>query len=290
MRTHLNLFTTATRYDLIEHARNRFAMLLVVFFIPTWVGLIYLTMLDKAAPFRLVSTGEKLAPAGNQLTQITGAVNCVTLVTGFMMFAVTFTGGRFDRRLAMAGYPRTHLVLAKAASLILASALLAAYATAAMCIAWTPKQPYLLAAALFCAALTYGALGVVFGSLLSREVEGMFAMVMTSVIDVTLQNPVISAGADSPLTRWLPTYGSVQASTAAGFSTTPVPAYLALQLLWFAATALLGLLAFHHRTRNALPQPSRHGRMAPALSPADRSTGTHSGPRLQDSGPTKEHA
>ncbi|MEV6946802.1 ABC transporter permease [Streptomyces sp. NPDC051172] len=264
MKTHLNLFTTATRYDLIEHARNRFAMLLVVFFIPTWVSLVYLTIPRRAAPFHLVATGERLAPAGNELTQITGALNAVTLVTGFMMFAATFTGGRFDRRLAMAGYPRTHLVLAKAASMILASALLAAYATEAMCIAWTPKQPCLLAAALFCAALTYGAMGVVFGSLLRREVEGMFALVMTSVIDVALQNPMVSSGADNPLTRLLPTYGSVQAATAAGFSTTSAPAYLALQLLWFAATALLGLLAFHHRTRNALPQPSRPDRSVAA--------------------------
>ncbi len=109
---HLDLFTTATRYDLIEHARNRFAVLLVVFFIPTWLGLVHLTIPDKAAPFRLASTGEKPARAGTELTQITGVLTAVTLVTGFMMFAATFTGGRFDRRLAMAGSPRTHLVLA----------------------------------------------------------------------------------------------------------------------------------------------------------------------------------
>lgn len=286
MRRHLNLFATATRYDLVEHARNRFAMLLVVFFIPTWVCLVYVTIPDRTTPFRLASTGERLAPAGNELTQITGAINAITLVTGFMMFAATFTGGRFDRRLSMAGYPRTHLVLAKAASLVLASALLAAYATAATLIAWTPKQPFLLAAALFCAALTYGALGVVFGSLLRREVEGMFALVMTSVVDVALQNPVISSGADNPLTRLLPTYGAVQAATAAGFSATPVPAYLAWQLLWFAATALLGLLAFYHRTRNALPRPSRHTRpaatrprgAAPAEAPRTPAAGQNSSP------------
>jgi MFS family permease len=278
MRTHLSLFTTATRYDLVEHARNRFAMLLVVFFIPTWVGLVYLAMPDKAAPFHLASTGERLAPAGNQLTQITGALNAVTLVTGFMMFAATFTGGRFDRRLAMAGYPRTHLVMAKAASLTLASALLSAYATAAMCVAWTPKQPSLLAAALFCSALTYGAMGVVFGSLLRREVEGMFALVMTSVIDVALQNPLVSAGADNPLTRLLPTYGSVQAATAAAFSTTSVPAHLAWQLLWFIAVALLGLLAFHHRTRNALRQPGRHDRFGTAEPRDAASLGAHRAP------------
>ncbi len=262
MRRHLKLFTTAARYDMIEHARNRFAMLLVVFFIPTWISLVYLTIPGKAVSIRLASTGELVSLPGSQLTQITGAINAVTLVTGFMMFAATFTGGRFDRRLAMAGYPRTHLILAKTASLAFTSAALAAYATAIICIAWPPKQPYVLAAALFGAALTYGALGVVFGSLLRREVEGMFALVMTSVIDVGLQNPVLSSGADSSLTRLLPTYGTVQAATAAGFSTTPAPSYLALQVLWFTAAGLLGLLAFHHRTRNALPKRERQIRPA----------------------------
>ncbi|AYN43031.1 ABC transporter permease [Streptomyces dangxiongensis] len=254
MRRHLNLFATATRYDLIEHARNRFACLLVVFFIPTWITLVYLTIPDRAVSIRLASTGETVSLPGSRLTQITGALNAVTLVTGFMMFAATFSGGRFDRRLAMAGYPRTHLVLAKTASLTLTSAVLAAYATAVIRTAWTPERPGPLAAALFGAALTYGALGVVFGSLLRREVEGMFALVMTSVIDVGLQNPVLSSGAGSTMTRFLPTYGAVQVATAAGFSSTPAPSDLALQTLWFAAAGLLGLLAFHHRTRNALPR------------------------------------
>jgi hypothetical protein len=69
-----------------------------------------------------------LSPAGNEITQITGVINTVTLITGFMMFAATFSGGRFDRRLVMADYPRVHLVLAKAASLALASVGVAAYA------------------------------------------------------------------------------------------------------------------------------------------------------------------
>ena len=99
MRRHLALYTTATRYNLVEHGRNRFAMLLVVLFVPAWITLVYCNIPDKPVPFRLDATGEKLAPAGNLLTQITGAINAVTLITGFMMFAATFSGGRFDRRL-----------------------------------------------------------------------------------------------------------------------------------------------------------------------------------------------
>ncbi|MEV5878013.1 ABC transporter permease [Streptomyces sp. NPDC052101] len=252
MRRHLVLFVTAIRYDVIEHARNRFAMFLVVLFVPCWIMLVHAAVPDRPAPFRLQATGQLLTPAGNNLTQITGAINAVTLITGFMMFAATFTGGRFDRRLAMAGYPRTHLALAKITSLGLASATVASYATAVTAMAWTPRQPFLLATALFCDAMTYGALGVVFGSVLRREVEGMFAMVMVSVVDVALQNPLASSGADSPVVRLLPSYGTMQTATAAAFSTGSLPACLAIELAWFLGAALCALLTFHRRTRNAL--------------------------------------
>lgn len=257
MSRHLRLFATATRYAVTEHVRNRFAMVLVAVFIPLWTMLAYLVMPDTAARMRLRATGEMLAPRGNEITEISGALNAVTLITGFMMFAATFSGHDFDRRLAMAGYPRAHLVLAKVAALAMASAAVSVYATAVTCLIWTPRQPVLLATALFGAALTYGVLGVGFGAVLRREVEGMFAILMTSIIDLGLQNPITSSGSESPVTRFLPSYGAMQASTAAGFSTAGLPGHVAIQLGWSAGAGLIALLAFHRRTRNALPPATR---------------------------------
>ncbi|MEU9146526.1 polyprenyl diphosphate synthase [Streptomyces sp. NPDC048349] len=287
MRRHLVLFCTAVRYDLAEHARNRFAIVLVIFYVPAWIALTHAAMPDKAVPFELKATGELLSTTGNELTGLNGAINAVTLITGFMMFAATFTGGRFDRRLVMAGYPRLHLLLAKTTSLALASALVAAYATTVICLSWSPRQPLLLASALFCAALTYGALGVIFGSLLRREVEGMFAIVMTSVVDNALQNPILSSGANSWAMRFLPSYGALQAGAAAGFSDTSVPGYLGIELLWFGATALLALLAFHHRTRNRLSRTARRssgygpGQSAATRKRSDRQQGQWAAARLR---------
>ncbi|GAA3840079.1 ABC transporter permease [Streptomyces phyllanthi] len=260
VRRHRTLFLTAARYTLIEHVRNRFAMVLIALFIPVWTALAFWSVPSTPTRFRLRATGHLLTPHGNQLTEITGALNAVTLIIGFMMFAASFTGGHFDRRLALAGYPRAHLVLAKLTSLALVSAVVAAYATVLTCAFWTPEQPTLLAAALFGAGITYGALGVAFGSLLRREVEGMFAIVMTSVIDLALQNPLYSSGSDGSVVRYLPSYGAMQAATGAGFSTTALPKYLAIQAGWFTAAALLGLLAFHRRTRNTLSR-TRHPRI-----------------------------
>lgn len=276
MRRHWSLFATASRYALIGHVRNRFAMLLVVVYIPVWIALAYVTIPDASAAFRLRATGEILSPPGNHLTQITGALNAVTLIAGFMMFAATFTGGAFDRRLAMAGYPRFHLVLAKLSALTLICAAVAAYATAAVAFTWPPRQPLVLAAALFCAALTYGALGVVFGSVLRREVEGMFAILMISILDVALQNPLSSSGSDSAVVRFLPTYGAVQASMSAAFSDASAVQGLVIQFLWLIGAASAGFLVFRRRTRNALPP--RRKPSVPAPSTRGTAEGTHEPP------------
>ncbi|MGW7824450.1 ABC transporter permease [Streptomyces puniciscabiei] len=252
LRRHRTLFLTAAHYALVEHLRNRLAMVLIAVFIPLWATLAFWCIPDTLTRFRLHATGQLLTPHGNQLSGITGALNAVTLIIGFMMFAVSFNGGPFDRRLALAGYPRAHLVLAKLTSLVLASAVVAAYATVATCAFWTPEQPALLAAALFGAGITYGALGVAFGSLLRREVEGMFAIVMTSIIDLALQNPLWSVNPDGSIVRYLPSYGAMQAATGASFSTTPLPTYLFVQAGWFAGSAAVGLLCFHSRTHSAI--------------------------------------
>ncbi len=109
VRRNRTLFLTAARYALIEHLRNRFAMVLIALFIPVWTAPAFWSVPSTLTRFRLRATGDLLTPHGNQLTEITGALNAVTLIVGFMMFAASFAGGHFDRRLALAGYPRTHL-------------------------------------------------------------------------------------------------------------------------------------------------------------------------------------
>ncbi|MEU3950389.1 ABC transporter permease [Streptomyces sp. NPDC029526] len=256
MKRHRDLFATAARYALLEHGRNHFALVLIAAFLPLWTALAYAAIPAPPVRVRLRATGEWLAPHGNELTSISGALNAVTLITGFLMFAATFTSGPFDRRLAMAGFPRFHLMAAKLTGLCAAAAVIAAYATAVICLVWDPHQPFHLALALFTAGMTYGVLGVGFGALLRREVEGMFAIVMTSIIDLLLQNPIMSAGADDAVTQFLPSYGAMQTSIAAGFSTTFAGTSLLIQLAWCTAAAALALLAFHHRTRSTLTRPA----------------------------------
>ncbi|MGK8524987.1 hypothetical protein ACRS6B_27165 [Nocardia asteroides] len=137
----VRLFVIATRHGLIEHARNRFAMLLVAVFLPILITVVRVAVTDVQVPFRLRYTGLVLRANGNQLAQISGALMAVSLIIGFMMFAATFSSGAFDRRLSMAGYPRVALGAAKIACLVVASAVVCVYATAVIGCYWSPRQP-----------------------------------------------------------------------------------------------------------------------------------------------------
>jgi ABC-2 type transport system permease protein len=243
-------YTTATRMTLIEHARNRMALWLIALYLPSWLAATYLVIPDQPVPFVLRASGDTLWAHGNELSQISGVLNVATQIVGFMMFSVTFKSGAFDRRLALAGYPRGHLVAAKVSVLVVLSALISGYATTVMTLFWHQQQPWLLAASTFIAASTYGAFGVLLGASVRGELEGMFLIFMVSVVDIALQNPITNHAAGGDFVHLLPTYGSMQAATAAGYSSTTPLAHLALQLVWFAGLSALVLIAFHRNTRN----------------------------------------
>ncbi|MFI9306877.1 ABC transporter permease [Streptomyces triculaminicus] len=257
---------TAVGFALLEHARNRFALVLVLFYIPLWLSLESWFVARKPASFMLRATGRTVTVDGNHLTMISGAINTVTLIVGFMMFMTTFKSLAFDRRLAFAGYPRVHLLVAKVAAMTLAAALIAAYATAVVHCYWAPVRPGLLTAGLFTAAVAYGGIGILLGSFLRNELEGMFLIIMISLLDTMLQNPISNPEASKDGVHLLPEYGPTQVSMAAGFTHAVPYRQLLLGPAWFAAMWLLGTAAFHLRTRDHRPRRRTH---RPAGRPVD---------------------
>ncbi|MCX2951577.1 ABC transporter permease [Lentzea sp. NEAU-D7] len=246
----MRCFLMAARMALLEHCRNRLAMWLVLAYLPIWLTLTHTVIAQTPVPLLLRASGETVLANVNHVSQVSGAINAVTQIVGFMMFMVTFKSGAFDRRLAMAGYPRGHLVAAKVCALTFASALISGYATLITSLFWSPQQPVLLAVGVFTAALTYGALGVLLGTLVRGELEGMFLVIMTSIIDIGLQSPVLNPDASSDVLTALPTYGAMQTANTAGFSHAFPLSYIALELAWFVVLTAAGLLMFLRHTRD----------------------------------------
>jgi ABC-2 type transport system permease protein len=250
MKRWWSCYATATRFALIEQARNRLALVIVLFFIPLWISLAYAVMAATPVPFFVRPAGHSVTVQANTLAQITGALQAIALIVGFMMFIATARSAPFDRRLVQAGYPRLGLVLAKVTSLVLAAAAVAVYTTAWMQLYWRPQQLVLLAASLFLGALIYGGVGIMLAAVLRTELAGMFLLIMISFIDLGVQNPIANTAAASPVLRALPAYGAMQSAvTSVGLRLVPW-SYLALGLCWAAGTAATGIAAFVLRTRS----------------------------------------
>ncbi|GAA0450495.1 hypothetical protein [Streptomyces olivaceiscleroticus] len=249
MRLHGAAFTEMLRCTLLSHLRNRLALLLTIVFLPGWIAVARLCASDQVLRFSLDSAGSDVLARANQVSQVTNALAAVTLVTGFVTFMQTFKAGGVDRRLILAGYPRVPMLLAKGAAVALIAALLALYTTAVLWVSLPVHQLGPLALAVLGAGLAYGGIGLLLGSLVRGELEGFFLVIMLSLVDTGLQNPVLNV-ADLSALAVFPLYGANQLALAAAFTTSTPWSYGLLSLAWSAGAGALALLGLHARSRS----------------------------------------
>jgi hypothetical protein len=242
--------TDATKYEISQHGRNRVALALIVVFIPVWLTIMHVVIPEAPVEYYHNVTGRTVVLDGNRLTMISGAMNAVTLIIGFMMFSAVRRSTDFDRRLVLAGYARSALLLAKLLALLAAASIVSLYATIVLVLYWAPHTvvPFFLSLTL--SGLTYGGTGIVLGLVFRTELAGMFLIIMISLVEVMVQNPIITPSSRSGVVGLLPTYGSMQNAVGAAFTGDLSAGYFLLGLAWLATAATLGLIAFHRRTRD----------------------------------------
>jgi len=242
-------YRTAVRYLLIEHGRNRLAIVLLIAFVPIWYLLISSVIPSGSVDFRFRVTGHFIHVDGRQLSLLTAGLNALTLIVGFVIFTSTRRGMRFDHRLVLSGYPQWIVIAAKVTSVTVVALAVAVYTSVILLIFWGPQSVPLVVVSYAAAALAYGSLGLFLGVLLRGELEGFFLVIMVSLIDTFIQNPIGNPAANKDFVQALPTYASTQLYVAGGFSDLVPWPFIALTLAWPAALALLGLLIFWLRTR-----------------------------------------
>ena len=243
---------TATRYALFEQGRNRLALGLLIVFVPLWYYIFLLLTLGMTTPFKVWSTGQVLTVSGGNLSLVNAGLNAITLIVGFMFFASTERGMSFDRRLVLSGYPQAVLVLGKLLALLIVTALVALYASLMLFAFWQHGHPTdlpLIWLSFWCVALIYGGFGLLLGVLVTNELTGFFLVIMVSLMDTTLQNPLGGNPlGNQPLLKVFPSFAAMQLGVVGGFTTLVPWQDVGFSLAWFAGFAVLGLLIFWWRT------------------------------------------
>ena len=128
-------YWTAVRFALAEQARNRFALALLLVFVPIWDALVGAAVPSSPVTFTLHDSGAVLQVDGHDLIMKAAGFNALTLIVAFMIFAVTRRNGAFDRRLVLAGLRKPVAVAAKITAVVAVSVLVALYAALVLLVA-----------------------------------------------------------------------------------------------------------------------------------------------------------
>lgn len=260
MRLSWTAFTELLRCTLLGHLRNRLALVLAIAFIPIWIAVARLCTSGQVVHIRLDAISTPVSAPASQAYHVASALGAITMVAGFIAFTETFQSREMDRRLLLVSYPRLPILLAK----------LAAVASPPPCWPSTPRSccgspcPYATQHPwrwpLRAAGLAYGGIGLLLGSLVRGELEGFFLIIMLSLVDTGLQNPVFNTLMDVAGVSALPLYGVHQLALSSALTPHIPWSHGLLSLTWSAATGALALLVLHTH-RPSRPPWSRRTRV-----------------------------
>src|SRR2546430_14565300 len=202
--------------------------------------------------FRLRATGATVTVDGHHRPQHTAGLSSIPRITEFVVFATVRRARPFDRRLVLSGYRPSALIAAKTCGALVQAVAIGAYAAVIMLFFWRPAGLWAIAVTFMLAAATYAALGLLIGVLVRGDLEGFFLIIMISMLDTFLENPVDNPLANKPILEFFPSYGPTQFAAAGAFHHQALMSMAAVSLSWTAAFALLGLLVLRLR----MPRPA----------------------------------
>lgn len=244
-------FFTVLKYSFKEQLTNRFAFGLLIVFVPIWYWLLGIITPNTPLAFKFRPTDTYLQANGHDLTLISAGLNLLTMILGFMFFHSVQRSLDFDRRLTRAGLQRFSFVAAHTLALLTVTAVAALYMVIVLILFWHfPNNIFEVLLGFWLVSLTYGSLGRILGMVLSCELPGFFFIVMFSMMDVFLQNPLGNPAANKPFLQYFPSYSAMQLSVAGGFTHIFAGTQVLLALSWFGGFLLIALTIFYLRTKS----------------------------------------
>jgi hypothetical protein len=205
-----------------EVFRNRFALVLLFTIPGLYFVLVWLTTGDGTVSFKLPSVSEETVVEVGSRDQslVFIGVAAVGLITSFLAMNLIQKNSNVNRRLILCGFRSSELLVGKLSILIAVTILISAYVAALLLIFFSPRHFFAVIAGFAVSGFVHACYGLLVGSAVKRELEGILLIVLLVNIDAGwLQNPVLYAGAhNQAVIRFLPAYFPSQASVIAAFT------------------------------------------------------------------------
>lgn len=238
--------------------------LVLLFLIPTvFLLMVDYTTTDESIDFVIssISEGAPISSTARNMSLVFTAIATVGFLTSFLALNLIQKDTDVYRRLVLCGYRAAELILAKLTVLVSVTVLVGIYVSVLLLMFFRPGNWFMVAVGFVLAGFVYGSFGLLVGSVLKGQLEGILFVVLLANLDAGwLQNPVYyTAARNTGLIRRLPAFYPSQIALVSAFADEfsvmkPVMGSLVY------GTVLLGLalLCFSKRMQIRAVGSSRH--------------------------------
>lgn len=203
----------------------------------------------------ILAFGDSLSRLADLLqTQLTaemgksmGALWAAAFLTGIMGFFMMAGAREADRRLVRAGYSPAEVVALRFAAVAILGGLATGVSFAVLLTQLTPTDYLQTLVVMYLAALIYGALGILIGSLIPGELEGSFALLFFFMMDAFIGSPLF--GTTTEAFGLLPTFYTTKVLLALTADQPHDAIHWLYVALYIAAAGTLAGLAFYRTAR-----------------------------------------
>ncbi|MBW1880904.1 MAG: ABC transporter permease [Deltaproteobacteria bacterium] len=237
-----------------EVLRGRLVLLLLVLIPTVFYAVAGLTTTVDPIAFQLGSIDEDLVVQVPQRQEAVVFIGLAAtgLLTSFIALKLIQRDADVNQRLVLCGYRARELVASKLAVLLVVTLAVALYVAAALPLVFFDVQRFgLLLLGFVMGGWVYGCYGLLVGTILRKELEGiLFVALMTNIDSGWLQNPVWYADAQNRFViKSLPAHFPSQVSMGAAFTDEAVWLPVLGSFLYGLVLLALALAVFAWRMR-----------------------------------------
>lgn len=249
-RRHLK---TAALMTLRELFRRKIVILLLVLIPTIFYTITFLTADLYPLPFKLASVegGPGLMVPARHIGLVFMGLASTGVLAAFLSMYLIQRNVQVVRRLVICGYTSSEIAISKLIVMFVVIVLLGVYVGSMLWIFFEPQHFPILILGFIMVGFVYGGYGLLIGSLLKGELEGILLITLLTNIDVGwLQNPIFYAGALNKLViRSLPAFYPSQLSIISAFSEYPYGRAIAGSIIYGCLLLILALFIFWLRMR-----------------------------------------
>lgn len=236
-----------------NHSRRRILLFLFIAIPGLFFAVIYLTTGTAEVPFVLASVSDNTVVLVSERLEsmMFMAVATVGFLVSFLSLTLIQKDSEIHRRLVLCGYRPAELIIANLLFLCIVLAVVSVYVTLLLSIFFRPEHVLLLMAGFALAGYVYGIYGLMIGSIVKGELEGILCIVLLANIDAGwLQNPVFYVEAQhEKIIHYLPAYYPSQACFISGFSDYDVTQAFIGSALYGACFLVVALVVYTYRMK-----------------------------------------